>query len=147
VRRQAAGRGCAAALLSGAGASRLQDPLRRSERHAGPRHVLASTPRRTSTSAFVTLGVSPADALRCGTAAAMEWFGEDLAATPASVATFVANPRDDPEILRSPAAVVLGGVRVRVYASRAGRQVRRWARGGSRAAPATRSIAALMADP
>jgi len=43
----------------------------------------------------------------------MDWLGEDLAATPASVVTYLADPRDDPDVLQSPAAVVLGGVRVR----------------------------------
>jgi len=66
---------------------------------------------------FVTPGVPPADALRRGTTTAMEWLGEDLAATPASVVTHVANPRDVPEVLQSPAAVVLGGLVSAVSAS------------------------------
>lgn len=72
---------------------------------------VGSVPREIAL--FVTLGVSPADALRCGTTTAMTWLGEDLTATPESVVTYLADPREDPEVLQSPAAVVLGGVRVR----------------------------------
>ncbi|HEV2891494.1 MAG TPA: amidohydrolase family protein [Frankiaceae bacterium] len=60
-------------------------------------------------------GLDPLDALRAATTAARAFLGapgiEDGA--PADVVTYDADPREDPEVLRSPAAVVRRGVRVR----------------------------------
>jgi hypothetical protein len=67
--------------------------------------------------------MSPADALRRGTTTAMEWLGEDLLQR--QHRSLLSSPiHDDPEVLQSPAAVVLGGVRVRCPPQVAGRQVR-----------------------
>ncbi|HEX8004676.1 MAG TPA: amidohydrolase family protein [Mycobacteriales bacterium] len=64
---------------------------------------------------LVEFGLDPVAALRAATTSAREFLGapgiEDGA--PADVVTYDADPRDDPEVLRSPAAVVRRGVRVR----------------------------------
>ena len=59
------------------------------------------------------LGVSPVDALAAATSVAHSWLGDDVAGLPPSVVTYDADPRLHPEVLASPAAVVLGGRRVR----------------------------------
>ncbi len=73
--------------------------------------VVGSIPREVAL--LVECGVAPAAALGAATVSAMRFLGNDVAAAPASVVTYDADPRDDPEVLAEPAAVVIGGVRVR----------------------------------
>jgi imidazolonepropionase-like amidohydrolase len=64
---------------------------------------------------LVEFGLDPVEALRSATTTARTFLGapgiEDGA--PADVVTYDADPREDPEVLRTPAAVVRRGVRVR----------------------------------
>ena len=64
---------------------------------------------------LVDYGLTPLDALRAATTTARAFLGapgiEDSA--PADLVTYDADPREDPAVLRSPAAVVLRGRRVR----------------------------------
>lgn len=73
--------------------------------------VIGSIPREIAL--LVECGLHPIDALRAATATAVRFLGGDAAAAPAAVVTFAADPRDDPALLTRPAAVVIGGVRVR----------------------------------
>jgi imidazolonepropionase-like amidohydrolase len=63
---------------------------------------------------LIDFGLTPIEALRSGTTAARAFLGapsiEDAA--PADVITFDADPRDDPDVLRTPSSIVLRGVRV-----------------------------------
>jgi imidazolonepropionase-like amidohydrolase len=63
---------------------------------------------------LVEYGLEPIDALRSATTVARTFLGEPGldAGAPADVVTFDDDPRDDPEVLRRPAAVVLRGRRV-----------------------------------
>ena len=64
---------------------------------------------------LIDFGLTPVQALRAATTDARAFLGlpalEDGA--PADVVTFEADPREDPAVLATPTAVVLGGVRVR----------------------------------
>jgi imidazolonepropionase-like amidohydrolase len=57
---------------------------------------------------LVDHGVAPEDALRAATTSAREFLG----ATSTDIVTYDKDPREDPEVLRHPAAVVLRGTRV-----------------------------------
>ncbi len=72
--------------------------------------VWGSIPRELAL--LVECGVSPQDALRAATTTAMRFLGGDVRTAPPSAVTYDADPRDDPEVLCAPAAVVIGGVRV-----------------------------------
>ena len=73
--------------------------------------VVGSIPREIAL--LVECGVDPTDALRAATSTAVRFLGADAAAATSAVVTFDADPRDDPAVLTRPAAVVMGGVRVR----------------------------------
>ncbi|MDQ6848240.1 MAG: amidohydrolase family protein [Candidatus Dormibacteraeota bacterium] len=73
--------------------------------------VVGTIPREIAL--LVECGVAPGDALRAATVSAVRFLGTDAEAAPASVVTYDADPREDPEVLHEPAAVVIGGVRVR----------------------------------
>jgi imidazolonepropionase-like amidohydrolase len=75
------------------------------------RDVVGSIPREIAL--LVDCGLDPADALRAATSTAMTFLGAEARAAPAAVVTFAADPRSDPAALTRPAAVVIGGVRVR----------------------------------
>ena len=64
---------------------------------------------------LATYGLEPAEALRAATTAAREFLGFAalIAGAPADLVTYDADPRDDPDVLSRPAAVVARGVRVR----------------------------------
>lgn len=62
---------------------------------------------------LVDCGLDPADALRAATVSAIRFLGADVAAAPASIVMYDDDPRDDPAVLERPAAIVIGGVRVR----------------------------------
>ena len=61
---------------------------------------------------LVRSGVEPRAALAAATTVPRSFLGSDVAAMPESLVTYSADPRDDPEVLVSPAAVVVRGVRV-----------------------------------
>jgi imidazolonepropionase-like amidohydrolase len=63
---------------------------------------------------LVAFGLTPVQALRAATTDARTFLGVPglEAGAPADVVTFDGDPREDPEVLRSPAAVVLGGTRI-----------------------------------
>lgn len=65
--------------------------------------------------AFVALGLDPTAALAAATTTARDYLGLPAlaAGAPADLVTYDADPRDDPEVLRRPAAVVARGRRVR----------------------------------
>jgi imidazolonepropionase-like amidohydrolase len=73
--------------------------------------VVGSVPREVAL--LVSCGVEPLDALRAATTTAVRFLGTDLAGVPPAVVTYAADPRNHPEVLARPAAVVIGGVRVR----------------------------------
>jgi len=73
--------------------------------------VVGSIPREIAL--LIELGLGPTDALRAATTTAVRYLGTDASDAPASVVTFDADPRHDPEALTRPTAVVIGGVRVR----------------------------------
>jgi imidazolonepropionase-like amidohydrolase len=62
---------------------------------------------------LIDYGLTPVAALRTGTTAARAFLGRPAleGGAPADVITFEADPREDPEVLRWPVAVVLGGRR------------------------------------
>jgi imidazolonepropionase-like amidohydrolase len=64
---------------------------------------------------LVEFGLGPVDALRAATTAARAFLGAPGLAdgAPADLVTYDADPRDDPAVLKTPAAVVRNGVRVR----------------------------------
>jgi imidazolonepropionase-like amidohydrolase len=62
---------------------------------------------------LVECGLDPTDALRAATVSALTFLGTDAADAPPSVVTYDQDPRDDPEVLARPAAIVVGGVRIR----------------------------------
>jgi imidazolonepropionase-like amidohydrolase len=64
---------------------------------------------------LVAFGLTPVHALRAATTDARAFLGMPSLAdgAPADVVTFDGDPRDDPDVLADPAAVVLNGVRVR----------------------------------
>jgi imidazolonepropionase-like amidohydrolase len=64
---------------------------------------------------LVAFGLTPIHALRAATTDARDFLGMPSLEEggPADVVTFEGDPRDDPDVLTEPAAVVLNGVRVR----------------------------------
>jgi imidazolonepropionase-like amidohydrolase len=64
---------------------------------------------------LIAFGLTPTEALRAATTDARAFLGASAleAGSPADVVTFDDDPRDDPDALDRPAAVVLGGVRIR----------------------------------
>ena len=62
---------------------------------------------------LVDCGLAPIDALRAATTTAVGFLGGDGAGAPPAVVTYEEDPRDDPTVLTAPAAVVIGGARVR----------------------------------
>ena len=60
---------------------------------------------------LTALGLDPKDALAAATAVPAAFLGRDGAA--ADIVTYEQDPRNDPEVLACPAAVVVGGVRLR----------------------------------
>jgi imidazolonepropionase-like amidohydrolase len=73
--------------------------------------VVGSIPREIAL--LVECGLDPVDALRSSTETALRFLGDDAAEAPPSVVTFDEDPREDPDALTRPAAIVIGGVRVR----------------------------------
>jgi imidazolonepropionase-like amidohydrolase len=88
-------------------------------RHQLPRALRAGIPVLTGSDVvgsvpaevalLVGCGLEPIEALRAATTAAVGFLGVDV---PPAVVTYAADPREDPEVLTRPAAVVIGGVRV-----------------------------------
>lgn len=74
--------------------------------------VVGSIPNEVAE--LVHCGVDPTDALRAATTTARAFLGRPALTdgAPADVVTYHRDPREDPELLNSPAAVVRGGVRV-----------------------------------
>jgi imidazolonepropionase-like amidohydrolase len=60
-------------------------------------------------------GLGPAAALQAATTTAYQFLGEpcDQTGQPATLVTYLADPRDDLAILSSPAAIIIDGIRVR----------------------------------
>jgi imidazolonepropionase-like amidohydrolase len=73
--------------------------------------VVGSVPREIAM--LVDCGLEPIDALRAATTAAIGFIGADGATAPPAIVTYAEDPREDPDVLTHPAAVVIGGVRVR----------------------------------
>ena len=63
---------------------------------------------------LVAFGLTPTQAIRAATTQARAFLGAPSleGGDPADVVTFEEDPRDDPDVLSRPAAVVLGGVRI-----------------------------------
>jgi imidazolonepropionase-like amidohydrolase len=70
--------------------------------------VVGSLPREIAL--LVDCGLDPIDALRAATTTAVGFLGADA---PLAVVTYTEDPREDQAVLTAPAAVVIGGVRVR----------------------------------
>jgi imidazolonepropionase-like amidohydrolase len=74
--------------------------------------VVGSVPQEVAL--FVECGVETGDALRAATTTATAFLSADLPdGPPPAVVTYDADPRNDPEVLMRPTAVVLDGMRVR----------------------------------
>lgn len=73
--------------------------------------VVGSIPREMAL--LVECGLDPVDALRAATTSAVAFLGADAAAAPPAVVTYTEDPREAPSALTRPAAVVIGGVRLR----------------------------------
>jgi imidazolonepropionase-like amidohydrolase len=73
--------------------------------------VVGSIPREVQL--LVECGLSPIDALRAATTTAQNFLAPDCQAAPAAVVTYQVDPREDPTVLTHPAAIVIGGLRVR----------------------------------
>ena len=73
--------------------------------------VVGSVPREIAM--LVDCGLEPIDALRAATTTAIAFLGADGASASPAVVTYAEDPREDPAVLTRPAAVVIGGVRVR----------------------------------
>jgi imidazolonepropionase-like amidohydrolase len=73
--------------------------------------VVSSVPREVAL--LVDCGLEPIDALRAATTTSVGFLGADGASAPPAVVTYAEDPREDPSVLTRPAAVVIGGVRVR----------------------------------
>jgi imidazolonepropionase-like amidohydrolase len=73
--------------------------------------VIGSIPREIAM--LVECGLDPVEALRAATTTAVGFLGADVAEAPPAVVTYTDDPREDPTALTRPAAVVIGGVRVR----------------------------------
>jgi len=73
--------------------------------------VVGSVPREIAL--LVEYGLDPVDALRASTVTALQFLGDDIADAPPSIVIFDEDPREDPAVLTRPAAIVIGGVRVR----------------------------------
>jgi imidazolonepropionase-like amidohydrolase len=60
-------------------------------------------------------GMEPADALAAATTSAREFLGEPAISdgAPADIVVYPVDPRNDPEVLRTPSAVLFGGRRIR----------------------------------
>jgi imidazolonepropionase-like amidohydrolase len=107
--------------------ARRERRLRRRERH---RELLAAAERlgvpilagtdvvgsvAREVALMVELGLTPRTALAAASTAAHAFFGVGglRAGEPADLVTYAGDPREDPELLADPAAVVVGGVRRR----------------------------------
>jgi imidazolonepropionase-like amidohydrolase len=94
---------------------RLRDLLPRAVRSGVPvltgSDVVGSVPGEIAM--LVGCGLAPIDALRAATSAAVGFLGADAAEAPAAVVTYAEDPREDPDVLTRPAAVVVGGIRIR----------------------------------
>jgi imidazolonepropionase-like amidohydrolase len=73
--------------------------------------VVGSVPREVAL--LTECGLSPLEALKAATTNATRFLGAEAATAPPAVVTYHADPRNDPAVLTQPAAVVIGGVRVR----------------------------------
>jgi imidazolonepropionase-like amidohydrolase len=73
--------------------------------------VVGSLPREIAL--LVDCGLEPIDALRAATTTAVGFLGDESAGAPPAVVTYEEDPREDPTVLTAPAAVVIGGTRVR----------------------------------
>ncbi|HEY8802350.1 MAG TPA: amidohydrolase family protein [Candidatus Dormibacteraeota bacterium] len=73
--------------------------------------VVGSIPREIAL--LIELGVDPTAALCAATTTATMYYGADAVRAPASVITFDSDPRNHPEVLAHPAAIVIGGARLR----------------------------------
>lgn len=72
--------------------------------------VVGSIPREVEL--LVECGLTPIDALRAATTTAHNFLARDSQA-PAAVVTYHVDPREDPAVLAQPAAIIIGGARVR----------------------------------
>ena len=70
--------------------------------------VVGSVPAEVAL--LVDCGLQPIDALRAATTTAVGFLGAEA---PPAVVTYHQDPREDPSMLTTPAAVVIGGIRVR----------------------------------
>jgi imidazolonepropionase-like amidohydrolase len=80
--------------------------------------VLASTDRKLTVAdeviRFVSYGLGPADAFATATSAARRFLGLDgpRPGGPADVVTYAEDPREEPEVLKEPVAILRRGVRI-----------------------------------
>ena len=72
--------------------------------------VIGSIPREVAL--LAECGLDPVDALRAATTTATDFLADDIADAPASVVTYRDDPRNDPDVLATPAAVVIRGTRL-----------------------------------
>jgi imidazolonepropionase-like amidohydrolase len=73
--------------------------------------VVGSIPREIAL--LAACGLDPVDALRAATTTATGFLAADLCDVPSSVVTYENDPRNDPGVLATPAAIIIGGARVR----------------------------------
>ena len=72
--------------------------------------VVGSVPREVAM--LVDCGLGPLDALRAATVTPLEFLGSEAVDKRPSVVTYDDDPRNDPQVLSRPTAVIIGGRRV-----------------------------------
>ena len=72
--------------------------------------VVGSIPKEVAH--LIGCGLAPIDALRAATTTPLEFLGLDALEGPPSVVTYHDDPRDDPDVLARPSAIIIGGRRV-----------------------------------
>jgi imidazolonepropionase-like amidohydrolase len=72
--------------------------------------VVGSIPREVAL--MVECGLAPMDALRAATTTPLDFLGSEAVEASPSVVTYLDDPRNDPEVLARPAAIIIGGKRV-----------------------------------
>jgi imidazolonepropionase-like amidohydrolase len=72
--------------------------------------VVGSIPREIAL--MIECGLAPLDAVRAATTAALDFLGPDAVEGPPSIVTYHDDPRNDPDVLARPAAIIIRGKRV-----------------------------------
>ena len=88
----------------------LPDAVRRGVPVLTGSDMVGSIPREIAL--MIEFGLTPLDALRAATTAALDFLGSDAVDADPSVVTYDHDPRSDPEVLARPAAIIIRGRQV-----------------------------------